>query len=218
VFANLGKAIAAYERTVRYGESRFDRYVAAVQARDASGLHALSPQEVSGLRLFIGKGQCSTCHNGPLLTDQAFHNTGDPPRDRARPDRGRAPATAKVPKDEFNCLGPYSDAPPDACAELRFMAAADAAMEGAFKTPGLRNVALRAPYMHAGQFATLDEVIAHYVRSPAAAVGHSELAHRGKGHAERQPIRLSAPEAQDLAAFLRSLSGQVDGAALAAAR
>jgi cytochrome c peroxidase len=72
--------------------------------------------------------------------------------------------------------------------------------------------------MHAGQFATLDEVIAHYVRSPAAAVGHSELAHRGKGHAERQPIRLSEREVQDLAAFLRSLSGQVDGATLAAAR
>jgi cytochrome c peroxidase len=218
VFANLGKAIAAYERTIQVGASRFDAYVAAVQARDASGMQTLSPQEVNGLRLFVGKGQCSTCHNGPLLTDQAFHNTGVPPRDAARPDRGRAPATARVANDEFNCLGRYSDAPADACTELRFMATDDAAMEGAFKTPSLRNVALRAPYMHAGQFATLDEVIAHYVRSPAAAVGHSELAHRGKGHAERQPIRLSEREVQDLAAFLRSLSGQVDGATLAAAR
>jgi cytochrome c peroxidase len=74
----------------------------------------------------------------------------------------------------------------------------------------LRNVALRAPYMHAGQFATLAEVIAHYARAPAAAVGHSELAHRGKGHAERQPIRLSEQEAEDLAAFLQSLSVRVD--------
>lgn len=208
VFANLGKAIAAYERTVQYGESRFDRYVAAVLARDAGGATVLSPQEVSGLRVFIGKGQCATCHNGPLLSDQAFHNTGVPPRDRTRPDRGRAAATAKVAADEFNCLGRYSDATPDACAELRFMASDGPGLEGAFKTPSLRNVALRAPYMHAGQFATLPEVVGHYVRSPAAAVGHSELAHQGKGHAERKPIRLSEQEAQDLVAFLQSLSAR----------
>ena len=212
-FANLGKAIAAYERTIRYGESRFDRYIKAVQARDAGGLQSLSPQEVNGLRVFIGKGQCSTCHNGPLLSDQAFHNTGVPPQDGARPDRGRASATAKVAADEFNCLGRYSDAKPDACAELRFMAFDGPGLEGAFKTPSLRNVALRPPYMHAGQFATLADVISHYVRSPDAAVGHSELAHQGKGHAERRPIRLSEQEARDLEAFLKSLSGPLDGVA-----
>jgi cytochrome c peroxidase len=48
--------------------------------------------------------------------------------------------------------------------------------------------------------------VAHYARAPAAAVGHSELAHAGKGHAERQPIRLSDQEAKDLVAFLHSLS------------
>ena len=207
VFAGLGKAIAAYERTLAPGEARFDRYVRAVVAADTVGQQALSPQEVNGLRLFLGQGQCATCHNGPLLTDQHFHNTGVPPRDAARPDRGRAIATAKVQHDEFNCLGAFSDAREDACQELRFMVSSDPTLEGAFKTPGLRNVALRAPYMHAGQFASLEEVIAHYVQSPAAAVGHSELAHEGKGHAERKPIRLSASEARDVAAFLRSLSG-----------
>ncbi len=217
MFANLGKAIAAYERTIQYGESRFDQYVMAVQARDAGGLQMLTPQEVNGLRLFVGKAQCSTCHSGPLLSDQAFHNTGVPPRDRTLPDRGRAVATAKVSADEFNCLGRYSDAKPDACAELRFMATDDAGLEGAFKTPSLRNVALRPPYMHAGQFATLPEVMAHYVRSPAAAVGHSELAHDGKGHAERKPIRLSAQEINDLVAFLGSLSGPIEESASTAA-
>jgi cytochrome c peroxidase len=209
VFANLGKTIAAYERTIQYGESRFDRYVMAVQARDTGGLQILTPQEVNGLRLFVGKAQCSTCHSGPLLSDHAFHNTGVPPRDRTRPDRGRSVATAKVSADEFNCLGRYSDAQPDACAELRFMSTDDAGLEGAFKTPSLRNVALRPPYMHAGQFATLPEVVAHYVGSPAAAVGHSELAHDGKGHADRKPIRLSAQEMNDLVAFLGSLSGPI---------
>jgi cytochrome c peroxidase len=211
VFANLGKAIAAYERTIQVRESRFDQYVAAVRVRDARGLQVLAPQEVRGLRLFIGKGQCATCHNGPLLSDQAFHNTGVPQRDRRRPDRGRMLAAARVAADEFNCLGRYSDAKPDACAELRFMATDDPGLEGAFKTPSLRNVALRAPYMHAGQFATLADVVAHYVRSPAAAVGHSELAHHGTGNGERQPIGLSEQEARDLEVFLKTLSGPVDG-------
>lgn len=207
VFANLGKAIAAFERTVTYGESRFDTYVRAVLDGDRRGQQAMLPQEVNGLRLFVGKAQCATCHNGPLFTDQHFHNTGVPPRDRAQPDRGRAPATARVLADEFNCLGHHSDAPATACEELRFMATDDPGLVGAFKTPSLRNVALRPPYMHAGQFASLEEVVAHYVRAPAAAVGHSELAHAGPGHAARQRIRLTAREAADVAAFLRSLSG-----------
>lgn len=206
VFANLGKAIAAYERTLVPGPSRFDRYVRALLARDPDGQRALSPQEVNGLRLFIGKGQCATCHNGPLLTDQHFHNTGVPARDPARSDPGRSRATAKVQQDEFNCLGRYSDAAPDACQELRFIVTDDPVLEGAFKTPGLRNVAQRAPYMHAGQFASLDEVVGHYARSPRAALGHSELAHEGGGHAERKPIRLSASEMEDLVAFLQTLN------------
>ena len=85
----------------------------------------------------------------------------------------------------------------------------DPALEGAFKTPSLRNIAQRAPYMHAGQFANLEEVIAHYVKSPSAAVGHSELAHKGRGHVERKPIRLSESEVRDVAAFLRALSGPI---------
>ncbi len=209
VFANLGKAIAAYERTLVPGESRFDRYARAVAAGDADGQRALSSQEVSGLRLFLGKGQCATCHNGPLFTDQHFHNTGVPPRVSAQPDRGRLAATAKVQRDEFNCLGPFSDAPEGACQELRFMVSDDPALEGAFKTPSLRNIALRAPYMHAGQFASLDEVIAHYAKSPPAAVGHSELAREASGHAQRKPIRLSETEARDLVAFLQALSGPI---------
>jgi cytochrome c peroxidase len=209
VFANLGKAVAAYERTLTPGESRFDRYVRAVIARDLDGQQVLSSQEVNGLRLFIGKAQCATCHSGPLLTDQHFHNTGVPARDPSRPDHGRLAATLKAQRDEFNCLGAFSDAGPGACQELRFMVTDDPALEGAFKTPSLRNVALRAPYMHAGQLASLEQVVAHYAKSPAAAVGHSELAHAGQGHAERKPIRLSESEVRDVAAFLQALSGPI---------
>lgn len=209
IFANMGKAIAAFEKSLAYGPSRFDRYVEGTLANDPSARQLLAPQEVNGLRIFVGKGQCVTCHNGPLLTDQHFHNTGVPPLNPARPDRGRAAAIARVQQDEFNCLGPFSDAKPDACQELAYMATDEAGMEGAFKTPSLRSVAMRPPYMHAGQFASLEEAIVHYAKAPAAAVGHSELAHGKAGHVERKPIRLSEAEVKELAAFLRTLSGPI---------
>jgi cytochrome c peroxidase len=209
VFANMGKAIAAYEKTLLHGETRFDRYVEGVVRRESAAQQVLSNQEINGLRLYIGKGQCVTCHNGPLLTDQHFHNTGVPAREPSRPDHGRAAAVAKVLKDEFNCLGPHSDAKAEQCQELRFMAPDDPAMEGAFKTPSLRDVALHPPYMHAGQFSSLEEVMRHYVKGPSAAVGHSELAHSGKGHDQRLPIRLDEQEIRDLIAFLGTLSGPI---------
>ena len=209
VFSNMGKAIAAYERTLVPGESRFDRYVRATVGGDVQGQKVLDAREINGLRLFIGKARCATCHSGPLLSDQHFHNTGVPPLDRQRPERGRADAVARVRADEFNCLGPYSDARAEQCAELRFIADDDPAMLGAFRTPGLRNVAQRAPYMHAGQLATLEDVVAHYVKSPAAAVGRSELAHVLDGHGRHTPVRLSEEEVADLVRFLGTLSGPV---------
>ena len=210
VFANMGKAIAAYERRIGWGESRFDHYVQATAAGHGRGQEGLSTPGVRGLRLFIGKAQCVTCHNGPLLTDQAFHNTGVPPLDPARPDRGRAGAVHQLLRDEFNCLGRYSDAKPEQCGELRFLATDDPGQLGAFRTPSLRNVAVRGPYMHAGQFASLQEVASHYARSPRAAAGHSELARPGEAHAQRQASRLGSAEIQDLAAFLGTLTGPVD--------
>ena len=170
----------------------------------------LSAQEGRGLRLFLGKGQCVTCHQGPLLSDQAFHNTGVPPRDGQAPDRGRTEGIEKLVRDEFNCLGRYSDARPEECDELRYLKTGDPAHLGAFRTPSLRNVAERAPYMHAGQIATLEAVVQHYARSPRAAVGHSELLQpgdRNEGHEGREPIRLSTADVRDLVAFLGALTG-----------
>jgi cytochrome c peroxidase len=209
VFANMGKAIAAFERNISYGESRFDRYAQATAAGDGGGQEVLSRQEVRGLRLFLTKGQCVTCHNGPMLTDHAFHNTGVPPIDRANPDRGRAEGLKKLLQDEFNCLGRYSDTKPEQCGELQFLAANDPSQLAAFRTPSLRNVAERAPYMHAGQFTTLEQVVQHYAASPKAVLGHSELAQPGEKHADRQTIRLTAAEVHDVAAFLGTLTGPV---------
>lgn len=209
VFANMGKAIAAYERQVSYGESRFDRYAQATVTGDGRGQEAFTGQEVRGLRLFLTKGQCATCHSGPHLTDHAFHNTGVPPIDRANPDRGRAEGLKKLLTDEFNCLGRYSDAKPEQCGELQFLSANDPGQLAAFRTPGLRNVAARPPYMHAGQFATLEQVAQHYAASPKAVIGHSELPQPGDKHADRKTIQLSADDIKDLVAFLGTLTGPV---------
>ena len=65
----------------------------------------------------------------------------------------------------------------------------------AYKTPSLRGVASRPPYMHAGQIATLEAVIDHDARAPASEDGHSEL----------NPLTLSERERKELVAFLKTL-------------
>ncbi|TKT79124.1 cytochrome c peroxidase [Aquamicrobium sp. LC103] len=176
VFSNIGKAIAAFERTIAHGETRFDRFAEAVVAgREPEGDARFSALEIEGLKLFIGKANCIDCHNGPRFTDDHFHNTGVPPVEGLPDDRGRAQAVAELVGDPFNCLGKYSDAGPEACEELRFMRRDGAELERAFKTPSLRGAAARPPYMHSGQIATLEEVVDHYSRAPEAASGQSEI-------------------------------------------
>ena len=205
VFANIGKAIAVYEKTLTHSESRFDRYVKAVVDKTSST--AMSPQEVSGLGIFIGKGRCVTCHAGPLFTDHHFHSTRVPERNPDIPDLGRAAAVRKIQQDEFNCLGRFSDAKPAQCEELRFMVTNDPAILRDFKTPGLRNVALRPPYMHAGQLGSLREVIDHYIKAPDAALGPDGMVHKLGINSELLPLQLTGQESQDLIAFLGALSG-----------
>lgn len=201
ILVNLGKAIAAYERRLRPGPSRFDRYVAALLASDRRAMgRALSRQEVAGLRLFIGRAGCTECHSGPLLTNHAFHNVGAPPVAGAPPLNGRIEGVQELLLDPFNCWGPWSDAPAAACRELAFLKTSGEELFGAVRTPTLRNVAATAPYMSAGQFGSLSEVLAHYnAASDRSAIGHSD----------RQPLGLSAAELAQLEAFLRGLDGPI---------
>jgi cytochrome c peroxidase len=109
-------------------------------------------------------------------------------------DHGRAQAVPQLLADPFNCEGPYSDAG-GKCDELRFMIRDGEELERAFKTPSLRGVASRAPYMHSGQIATLEDVVAHYSAAPAAPSGHSEV----------NPITLTDRGRAALVAFLKTL-------------
>ena len=196
IFSNVGKSIAAFERTILPVENRLDLYVTALLAGEKpTGDASLTQQEINGLKIFVGKGQCIKCHNGPRLTNEFFHNTGVASPQNPVTDHGRADAIAQVEADPFNCLGPYSDADQGQCGELRFMSRDEHLFERAFKTPSLRGVADRAPYMHAGQIPTLAAVIKHYNTAPPSASGHSEL----------EPIGLSDDEKASLLAFLEIL-------------
>jgi cytochrome c peroxidase len=205
VFANVGKAIAAYERRLLPGPSRFDRYVAAVLAgkREEASRH-LTEDEVAGLRLFIGRPECLHCHNGPLFTNFEFHDTGAPDPTGTWRDSGRSGGVAQVLADEFNCYSAHSDAAhSDAargdCAELNFIKADDPRFRRGFKTPTLRNVSLTAPYMHNGSFGHLSQVLDHYNRAPQQPVGRSELV----------PLGLTEQQLRQLEAFLRALDSPV---------
>jgi cytochrome c peroxidase len=200
IFANMGKAIAAYERRLLPGPGRFDHYVEALLAGDDTAAQtAMTANEAAGLRLFIGEALCVTCHQGPQFTHHGFHNVGIPFAEGLKHDHGRYNGVRKALESEFNCLGEYSDARKEDCAELRFAKTMRDETIGAFKVPSLRNVAETAPYMHSGQFATLTEVLEHYNTRPRAPIGHTDLL----------AISLDEQELAHLEAFLHTLSGQL---------
>ena len=204
LYANIGKAIAAYERKIEFAPARFDRFVETELAgRAHTPESAFSDDERAGLKLFVGKANCATCHNGALFTDNHFHNTGVPQSAKgAQNDSGRTTGVRGVMAAEFNCLSRYSDAKPEQCDELRFATTEGAELIRAYKTPSLRNVATRAPFMHAGQIASLGAVLAHYNAAAAAPAGRSEL----------KPLHLSAMELRQLEVFLHTLSGPLAAA------
>ncbi|AZO42905.1 c-type cytochrome [Mesorhizobium sp. M7D.F.Ca.US.005.01.1.1] len=197
VFANIGKAIAAFERSIEPAPTRFDRFALdLITGAEPKGDAVFSKEEILGLKLFIGKANCVTCHDGPRFTDNSFHNTGVPPVADLPPDRGRIDAVHQVEADPFNCFGAYRDGDAGACGELRFMVKDAPQLIRAYKTPSLRGAATRAPYMHAGQFSSLDEVVAHYAKAAPSVEGTSEV----------HPLQLSDRERAALVAFLKTLA------------
>ena len=188
-FETIIKAIAAFERGVLSFGSRYDQYL--------QGKIKLSEQEQRGHDLYFGeKAECHHCHGTVNLDDQfvhvktreaetPFHNTGlydiDGKGAYPFPNRGLLDAT-----NDPDDMGKY-------------------------RAPGLRNVAMTAPYMHDGTVATLEEVVDIYSRG-----GRKIEAGPNAGDGALSPLKsslivkidLTAQEKADLVAFLKTLNDE----------
>lgn len=202
VFANLGKALGAYERRLVGRGAAFDRFVDGLRSGDDEKQRAISAAAKRGLKLFVGAAGCRNCHFGPLFSSGEFHDTGVPPADGGVPvDAGRFDGVRQLRDDIFNATGEFSDDRVGAIAEQTRAATAPVESWGQFKVPSLRNVAVTGPYMHQGQFATLRDVVRFYsTREGVVFAGH---------HPQEtilKPLNLSDAQIDDLIAFLETLT------------
>ena len=172
---DAGKALAAFQETLISARTPFDDFRDALERGDAVAAARYPAAAQRGAALFVGRAGCESCHSGPHFTNNGFARTDA--------SGGRIEAIAKLVADPYNLLSRYNDDPTgESAAPIRALAAqpGDA---GAYRVPGLRNVALTAPYMHDGRYATLAELV--------------------RQHA---PVPLSADERDALVVFLRSLT------------
>jgi cytochrome c peroxidase len=200
IAVNFGKALGAYERLLTCGQSAFDSWVAT--GSDA----ALSHSAQRGAQLFAGKAGCTSCHAGPYMTDQQFHNVGLRPAKVAvafidLDDHGAYPGLTAALADPLNSKGVYSDGD-----DGRLTAPDQGKTDGAFRTPGLRCISGRPSWMHTGQFTQLSDVVSFF--SAGGTVGGYP------GTNELAALNLTAQEQADLVAFLTSLNGPGPAAGL----
>lgn len=201
VFANVGKALAAFERRIVSGPSPFDEFVEGLRGGDAERMAAFSPGARRGLRVFLGRANCHACHSGPGFSDLEFHNNRVAQRPDLPLDLGRFAGVMKVRDDPFNALGAHADGD-DAYARAKLEhLPVTGHVWGEFRTPTLRGAAAYGPYMHQGQIDTIERVVDFYSDEMPPQSGH------GDGERVLVRLNLSAEEKADLVEFLRSLTG-----------
>ena len=198
LLAGIGKALAAFQETIVSGRSPFDEFRDALSGNDFSSMKKYPEAAQRGLRIFVGRGNCSACHFGPTFTNGEFHDTGVPFFIKGGVDPGRHGGIRKLVANPLNLLGGHNDDRSGASAVKTRQVALEHRNFGEFKVPSLRNVAQTAPYMHNGSLATLADVVRHY-----SEVNPDRL--HSDGESLIKPLRLSAGESADLVAFLESL-------------
>ncbi|MBI5513933.1 MAG: hypothetical protein HY909_09205 [Deltaproteobacteria bacterium] len=153
VYANVGKALAAFERTLRMQSTALDGYA-------LGRVNAMTAPQRDGLRRFFEVG-CAQCHFGPTLTNDSFHNVrfGTGRLDGAA-DRGRLDGVTALRDNLFRADGEFSDN--RAAREHLLGLAQDPSMLGQFHTPTLRGVSDTGPWGHGGTVGTLDALMLHY--------------------------------------------------------
>jgi cytochrome c peroxidase len=190
-------AIATFERTAISGNSPFDRFTAGDKS-------AISGSAQRGWTLWNGKARCNTCHPfgsaTPNFSDNKFHNIGVAAKGRDFGSLARLAAAETDPQKlafhpDFSELG-------------RFVTTRQPKDIGAYKTSGLRDIALSAPYMHDGSEATLLDVVKFYDK------GGEPNPYLDGGIV---PLKLTEQEMKDLVAFMETLTGEGDGSPTRAA-
>ncbi len=190
---DIARAIAAFERTLVFLDSPFDRFL-----RGEDG--AISADARAGWALFNGKGRCNSCHqmntSNPLGTDSLFHNIGVSARHQDFEKLAKKALSALEKDDSEQAIDAL--ALETELSELgRFVVTRNYGDIGSFKTQQIRNVALTAPYMHDGSLQTLWDVIDHYnkggERSPYLDGGI-------------EPLDLTESEIDQLVAFMFALT------------
>lgn len=200
VLVGTAKALAAFQETLLSGRTPFDEFRDALARGDEAAAARYPPAAQRGLRLFIGRGNCIACHNGPNFSNGEFADIGVPyfvaP---GRVDSGRYGDLQALRASPYNQLGRHSDDRGGATATATRHAQFEPRHWGEFKVPSLRNVAVSAPYLHDGSAATLADVLRHY-----STLDESRI------HSSARPLlralHLTADETADLLAFLDSLT------------
>jgi cytochrome c peroxidase len=199
------KAMAAFQETLVSQRTRFDAFRDAMAAGDDASAARFPENAQRGLRIFVSRGNCSTCHVGALFSNREFADVGIPFFIGAgKVDNGRHGGIVRVKSDPFNQLGRHNDDPARAPGTHTRHVDLQPKNFGEWKVPSLRNVAHTAPYMHNGSIATLRDVIVRY----------SELdLERLHADGERilKPLKLTNAEIDDVVAFLQTLSSPPPG-------
>ncbi|WP_343691652.1 cytochrome c peroxidase [Chitinophaga sp.] len=167
------RALAAYIRTLTPFNSPFDHYLAGDRK-------AMTAQQRHGFNIFMGKARCGSCHFAPLfngLTPPLFNRTEF--------------EILGVPRDS-NLQHPVADTDRGRIAVFPVTF-----YEGAFKTPTVRNAAATAPFMHHGNFRTMQQVIDFYNQGGVTPVMHQTLS--------TDTLGLSKEEQQAVISFLDAL-------------
>lgn len=200
VLVNIGKALAAFQETLVTGKTPFDNFRDAVANSDWAEAAKYPEAAQRGLSLFMGRGNCSFCHSGPLFTNGEFHDAAVPYFiSPGKVDSGRHQGIIDLKKSAFTLASDYNDDPEKTGAWAVNKVARLHANFGIFRVPSLRNVAKTAPYMHNGSLATLEAVVDHYSKIDIERL-HAD------GEAILKPLDLSKEEIKELVAFLQSLS------------
>ncbi len=200
VFVDVGKALAAFQETLTSGATPFDRFRDALARGEPPSSFVYSEPAQRGLKIFIGKGACTSCHSGPNFTSGKFFHTGlSRFAPHGQPDPGRAAGIRQLRESRFNLLGPYNDDTTGASAARTREASFEAGPVGEFKVPSLRNLMLTAPYGRDGRVEAIAEVVRHYSELDPVRL------HAKDGQPVR-PLHLTPREQTDLVVFLESLS------------